>query len=169
MECWKPVHGHESTHFVSNQGRVECGPRFDKAGRRWLGTKMLSLSKTVSGYVRVSINGKAHRVNRLVLLAFVGPPSDPAMHAAHKNGDKTDNRLANLEWKTCKANIADKHVHGTANIGNRNPNAKLNPKLVRSIRRDYGKGATCYSLAKRHKVSIPTVTAVVKRKTWKHV
>lgn len=168
MERWKPVRGHEATHFVSDEGRVEAGPRFDRAGR-WRGAKMLSLSKTASGYVRVSIKGKAERVNRLVLAAFVGPPPNPDMHAAHKNGIKTDNRLANLEWKTCKENIADKRAHGTANVGVRNINAKLNPLLVKRIRSAYAKGATCYSLAKKHKVSIPTINAVVTRATWKHV
>jgi hypothetical protein len=59
-------------------------------------------------------------VHHLVLEAFVGPR--PAGHeAAHGDGDKTNNALANLRWATPKENAADRYRHGTVLFGTRHP------------------------------------------------
>lgn len=47
--------------------------------------------------------------------------------------------------------------------------SKLNPELVRSIRRDFENGVSGTKLAKIHNVSHPSVYAVVRNKTWRHV
>jgi hypothetical protein len=43
------------------------------------------------------------RIHRLVLVAFKGDPG-PTMEVDHRNGDKLDNRLDNLEWVTPSVN-----------------------------------------------------------------
>ena len=59
----------------------------------------------------------------------VGPPPSEIHQAAHLNGVRDDNRLANLEWKTPKENDRDKDVHGT-----RQDNKKLTAEQVAEIR-----------------------------------
>lgn len=63
------------------------------------------------------------RVNVLILRVFRGPPPKGMKYptAAHENGNRRDNRLSNLRWKTLKDNIADKVRHGTLRMGDNHP------------------------------------------------
>lgn len=81
---------------MSNLGRVK-GPRghvlrpFQNHNGYMINTASLS-----QGTVRTG-------VHRLVALAFIpNPEGKPQIN--HINGDKTDNRPANLEWVTCSEN-----------------------------------------------------------------
>lgn len=49
---------------------------------------------------------------RLVLLAFVGPPTANAPHACHRDGDATNDRLDNLYWGSARENMQDRANHG---------------------------------------------------------
>ena len=63
---------------------------------------------TPDGYksVRLCKDGvsKNHSVHRLVACAYLPPDSDKK-YVNHKNGDRLDNRVANLEWCTQSENI----------------------------------------------------------------
>jgi hypothetical protein len=70
----------------------------------------VSTCKKDDGYVYVSVreDNKWKRVllHRLVMLAHVQPPKvDAKLVVNHKNKDRADNRLANLEWLTHSANM----------------------------------------------------------------
>jgi hypothetical protein len=96
MELWAevPVPG----WWISNLGRL-CGP-----------DGLVEPRPTNRGYHQVTIAGLIVGIHRLVLAAFMGPcPS--GREAAHWNGDKSDNRLANLRWATPDENASDKIRH----------------------------------------------------------
>jgi hypothetical protein len=57
------------------------------------------------GYLQVCLNPAGSRlVHALVLLAFAGPPPADQPWINHKDGDKTNNHLGNLEYGTAKWN-----------------------------------------------------------------
>lgn len=89
------------------------------------------------------------------------------MQACHNNGDRFDNRLSNLRWDTVKGNHADKLHHGTAQIGERNPLAKLTADNVRWIRTLSYRDAM--AAAETLGVSRGCVQNVLYKQTWKHV
>ena len=61
--------------------------------------------KTTKGYLQVRLDsGKAFHVHRLVAEAFI-PNPDNLPQINHKNEDKTDNRVENLEWCDCLYNV----------------------------------------------------------------
>jgi hypothetical protein len=184
MERWAPVVGFETLYHVSTMGRVKSlGREFVR--KNPFGTSAKSLmrypEKIITRckgkpYLLVSLSpGRCGRVrrwlHRLVLEAFVGPCPD-GFQCRHKNGNPTDNRLANLCWGTPTENQRDRVKHGTNTRGEKSPAHKLTNDIVREIRRlhrhgQYGKGS--YVLAKRYGVSQGCIDSVVSRRTWNHV
>lgn len=102
-EIWKPVLGYEGIYEVSSNGRVKRLEVTVHLPRQTniLKEKMLKGSFDKDGYIVYGLykNRKAKycKGHRLVLAAFVCP-SD--LEVNHKNLDKQDNRLINLEYVT---------------------------------------------------------------------
>ena len=122
MEEWKNVIGYEGLYEVSNIGNV-------KNVRR---NTLLKLSKTNDGYIQVSLykNGirTGLRVHRLVAEAFL-PNPDGLPLVNHKNEDKSDNSVENLEWCTAKYNT--NYGHRTENaINTRVKNGYADPDFI---------------------------------------
>ena len=68
--------------------------------------KLTGLTKTKTGYLRVSVKGKDMYVHRLVMLAFYGK-SD--LTVDHIDGNKENNNLNNLEYVTQTENAKRFH------------------------------------------------------------
>ena len=171
MEVWKGVGGHVGLYQVSNRGRVKSFWK-DKNGQ------MLMPIKAGNGYLVVNLcrDGKRKTVyvHRLVIEAFLGNAPSPNHQVNHKNGDRTDNRVENLEWVTPSEN--NKHAFRaldkkpTNMKGEANGNARLNDRMVRQIRKFYASGNHTYAeLAKMFGVCQATIGYIVRRETWKHV
>jgi hypothetical protein len=114
----------------------------------------LKPSKGKNGYLSVQIfmpdkSSIRYYVHRLVLITFVGPCPD-GMECLHGPGGKTDNSLANIRWGTPIENAADKIRDGTSTQGVRNPSARFDDDIIRSIRRERALGSTTISLAKKY-------------------
>lgn len=140
-EKWRPVPGY-AHYAVSNLGRVRSIEHFDNRNHLRPG-KILALVEHSNGYLFVSLTeaGKKKRVfsvHRLVASAFI-PNDDGKPEVNHKNGDKKDNRVENLEWCTTSENI--RHAFkslGKKSVGSHKPrkNRRLTPEQVRAIRAD---------------------------------
>jgi hypothetical protein len=117
-EQWRPVVGLE--HYeVSSEGRVRSIGRdvFNKgSGRRyWQAGKVLKscdsgkAAKNGSMYQVVNLNRKVRFVHKLVAEAFLGPSNE--LDVNHKDGNKRNNQLCNLEYVSRSQNLmhASKH------------------------------------------------------------
>ena len=115
--CQRDIAGFEGRYAITNDGRVWSYPR-PGAYVRWL-----AIHSDRKGYQRVYLfDGKrlqAHVVSRLVLAAFVGPAPSLIHQANHKNGNKADDRIENLEWVTPVENTH--HAIETGLISGRSP------------------------------------------------
>ncbi len=106
-EIWKDVVGFEGLYKVSNKGNVRSVNRKDPLGRNRKG-RMLKQGYSSSGYLQVNMhkNGKMKNrtVHRLVAETFLPNPKDlPQVN--HRDEDKCNNNVENLEWCDSKYNI----------------------------------------------------------------
>jgi len=101
-EVWKTINRYEGLYEVSNVGRVASF----KSGTRVI---LKVNSSTRDGYFRIMIghyrnaikNRKSYLVHRLVAEAFIrNPENKPEVN--HKDGNKANNSIKNLEWCTKK-------------------------------------------------------------------
>lgn len=101
-EVWLPVKGYEGLYSVSNYGRIKSLPRYTTKGRI-----LKPHTNKRNGYTYVSLSKNnvraTKRVHVLVMEAFrgfVGGSFNPNCVIDHIDGDKTNNKLENLEMVT---------------------------------------------------------------------
>ena len=101
-EEWRFVEGLDNKVMVSNLGRVAKWNRMS-------GFRIIHQQKDSNGYMKVDIYSAGGRrsqsVHRLVAETFIDGKTDERNQVNHKNLDKTDNRVKNLEWVTPRENV----------------------------------------------------------------
>jgi len=107
---WRPIAGYESFYEVSNAGEI----RRVREGRG-ARLKVLKNKDRGVGYYTVSLcrDGIAHDfyIHELVAKAFIG--SRPDGHEVnHKDTNKKNNAVDNLEWLTKGGNLKHSYDHG---------------------------------------------------------
>ena len=118
-EIWKPVVG-SPAYEVSTLGRVRSLPQRRRQMSRW-GTyywhstkgKLLKPGIASNGYPTVAIGrGNTRTVHSLVAEAFIGPYPE-GCEVRHKDGDRENPKLDNLEYGSRTDNIFDAVNHGS--------------------------------------------------------
>lgn len=106
LEEWRDIRGYENIYRVSDRGKVKrLGRRGQPSEKRKLGryimAKLLRQTKTDNGRFNVGLwrdsKRKTFTVSRLVAVAFL-PNPEGFKYVRHKDGDKKNNWLYNLEW-----------------------------------------------------------------------
>lgn len=122
-EIWKPIKNYEGRYEISNYGRIKSFPT-----QRRTTIIILKNKLTKDGYYETTLYSeekpKSIRNHRLVAEAFIqNIENKPQVN--HKDGNKLNNYVGNLEWVTNQENITHSIEIGLQNpIGHNNPNAK---------------------------------------------
>jgi hypothetical protein len=177
-EIWKKIPNF-SGYEASNLGRLRS-LNYKRSGK----IKVLKPTQSSDGYMKtVLIDDKGEyrswTVHLFVMMAFIGVKPE-GLEVNHKNGDKTDNRVDNLEYVTHKYNVQHSFDNGfqKALIGEDNPTAKLTNNDVLEIReyvrnkkeqgvRYYGRKR----LADKYGISESHIKDIVsgRRGIWNHI
>ena len=163
-EEWREIKGFDGKYLVSNLGRVKSNPsrqegRILKPGTQSKGYQTVHLYLPVTPKKGVSIT-----VHRIVLETFGPKPTAEQTEINHKDMDKTNNCIDNLEWCTSKQN----HKHAVATgghwSGENSGKAKLSDKQVVEILTKRAAGETNKKLAEMFKVDISYIRDLCKGK-----
>lgn len=116
MSIWLPIPGWVGLYEASEDGEIRSVTRRGVKGRT------LKHGRAHGGYHTVVLSraGERHAftVHRLIAETFIGPKPD-GWHTRHLNGDKGDNRIANLAYGTASQNELEKVAHGGNYLANR--------------------------------------------------
>lgn len=107
-EVWRPVIGWEGLYDVSNLGRVRSVKRFvrNKNSIRPVESRILKPSLGKNGYYYLrNCKGKAKYIHRMVAEAFI-PNPNALPQINHKDENKLNNSVYNLEWCTQSYNLS---------------------------------------------------------------
>lgn len=182
-ERWKPIGGYEGIYEVSDLGRVKRLRRRVKANIRNNNSVELKemiiksfLSpiqggKTGDGYFFSTLMGKDRKqrrrfIHRLVAFAFLENPEGKST-VNHKDGNKKNNHVDNLEWVTPSENIKHSFRLGLnkPKKGETNSQAKLNFATANVIR-EMAKTTSNRQIAKIFHVSRSTIDNIVHNKIY---
>lgn len=109
-EIWKDIPNYEGLYQVSNLGKIKSN----------YNNKILKPSIDKFGYVRFSATKnkkqKTLRIHRLVKEIF--DPISNFLQVNHKDGNKQNNKLNNLEWCTDSENKIHAYKNGLMKPGN---------------------------------------------------
>ena len=160
---WRDIDGYEK-YQCSDYGDV----------RNKLTGKVLSQSFGTNGYLKVSLCkcgiAKTHYVHRLVSETFIGN-SGEKMQVNHKNCDKTDNAVTNLEYTTPKGNTQHAIENGLfSTSGESNGRSKLTARDIPNIRRDLASGEYSQDeIAEKYGVKKNAISMIKLGITWKSI
>lgn len=131
VETWKDVKGYEGIYQVSDLGNVRSLDRFitntNGVGFRKIKGVCLKLTTNNSGYKCITLHKKGIiktvTVHRLMALHFI-PNPDNLTDINHKDENKSNNTISNLEWVSHEYNM---------NYGERNKKASKKLKGTRTF------------------------------------
>ena len=172
----KPIEGFENLYEVDGEGYVISLPRLVPTPTTMYITKERKTKghKNKKGYLVFDFRrhgGSTVPVHRLVAQAFIpNPENKPQVN--HINGDKTDNRVENLEWCTNGENQKHAFVNNLQRGNFNHPHSKLCYDDVVYIKNNYQKGKIGFgmrTLAKKFNVSVSTIKQIINGESYRNI
>jgi len=176
VETWTNIDGYNGEYEVSSLGRIKSYKRYPEG-------RILKCGSTPTGYRVVTLSKdnvlQYCSVHKLVALHFIPYPEVEKIYQVnHRDGNKENNDVSNLEWVTCSENHKHAFRTGLRNPcwgyrpkGELNNQSKLNEKQVRVIKwlRVINPKLSDLKVGKIFGMSEYTMFCIRHNKTWKHV
>lgn len=168
----KVIPGYDNFYCVNSNGEVSAPSYVDKTGHLRK-MKKLKQTKRGKGYKCVGLQKEGKQrlvsVHRLVAEAFIPNPLNKSQ-VNHKDLNKENNSVENLEWVTGSENVVHSFKSGSRkkldSKGSKNNQAKLDEAQVNQILKE-SKSAT--EIAEIYRVSKSTIYKIRRGSRWMHV
>lgn len=166
-ETWKDIPNYPP-YQISSFGRVRALPYSRKRGKKITIDSGRILKQFPNKnwaylYIMLSRYKKGFRVHRLVAQAFIPNPQNKA-EVNHKDGNKLNNHISNLEWNTASENSY--HAYSTGLKKASLHRRKLTDDQIFEIRYLKYVGASIASIAREFGLHITTVYNIFTGKSW---
>lgn len=158
-ELWRNIDGYKGVYQVSSLGRIRSFKNKE--------TRILKQRINSRGYLYINLSEnakyKSYTVHRLVAIAFLGKSN---LTVNHKNGNKLNNTIENLEWITDLDNRKHAKENNLTAKGERNGRHKLTLFSVKLLRYKYKNGKSIRSLSREFNISRSVITKIVNNISW---
>lgn len=168
-EGFKEIPGYDGRYFINEQGDVWS------AYKRGL---MCPQTDATHPYpwvlLRENGNSRPRTVYYLMRLAWMPPaPGTIGIRRGewcvnHKDGNKLNSNVDNLEWTTTESNLKHAWENGMQAFGEAKKNAAFSSKQVTAIRLRVKYGESAYAISKEFNVAHGTIKKICKFERWKH-
>ncbi|HMS92370.1 MAG TPA: NUMOD4 motif-containing HNH endonuclease [Candidatus Saccharibacteria bacterium] len=173
-EYWKKIPGFDS-YSISNRARV----RRDAPAPGCKAGHILKPHLTNKGYFRVRLslgsrdNFVRPSVHSLMATTFIGDRPH-GFDINHKDGNRINNSIDNLEYVTRSQNCLDGFKRGRVSIppkhsGSSHPQAKIDEPIARSIKTMLKSGMSAIEVARNSGISKYIIYDIKRGKTWTSV
>lgn len=168
-EVFEDLKGYEDSYQISDSGRIFTKRRL--IGNQIYYGKELVPQLTQDGYLKVTLskNGdcKKFYLHRLVAIQFI-ENSTNLPQVNHKDGNKLNNNINNLEWCTKQENQSHAVRTGLMQRGQDRPSAKLTEAEVLEIYKLKGI-LKAQDIANKYNVSKNTINCILRGSKWKYL
>ena len=168
-EGFKEIPGYDGRYFINEKGEV------------WSTLKKRYMSRVFDSkkmYLTVPLSYKGERMRpRLIhhLMALVWMEECPGEWGAsrgkyqinHKDGNKTNNAIENLEWVTHEENLKHAWENGLQSFGENRSNSQFTSEEVRSIRLRLLAGEKCKAISVEFGVGVECIKKIQQYQSWK--
>lgn len=163
-EKWSEVMGYDGKYLISNNGLLKSF-KYTEKGR------LLAKNINRLGYSVYTLSNnsktKTHTIHRLVAIAFI-PNPDNKDFVNHKDGNKLNNNVDNLEWCTHSENMIHAITTGlkTPISGICHYNSRFNKSEILDIRNSQLSES---KLATRYGVNRATIGKIKRLERYKNI
>lgn len=152
-------------YFVSNLGRI-------KNTKTGYVRKNILDKKTGYYYMTITLGSdcirKTIKIHRAVAQTFILNPNNlPEVN--HKDGNKLNNNINNLEWCTHQENSIHAYKNGLTPTGEKSIFSKLTQEDIDFIRSNHNPGDSVFgsaALGRKYGVHPSTISKIVHNKSW---
>ena len=168
-EVFEDLKGYEESYQISDFGRIFTKRRL--VGNQIYYGRELVPQLTNDGYLKVTLckNGESKKfyLHRLVALQFIDNNTNlPQVN--HKDGNKLNNTVTNLEWCTKIENQNHAVRTGLMQRGQDRPSAKLTEEQVLEIYKLKGI-LKSQDIANKYNVSKNTINCILRGSKWSYL
>ena len=160
---WRSIEGYEGIYDVSDDGRV-----YSIRSKREMSQNLRRGYPSV--YFR-DLNGVGtqHVVHGLVSRAFLGPRPD-GYQVNHKDGNKSNNHVSNLEYVTHSENMKHAFRNGLqSNVGENHSRHRLTEEDIKRAFSLIAAGVKQVEIGRLLGVSQSHIAHIKRRKVWPHL
>jgi hypothetical protein len=172
----KPIKNYENLYEITDEGKIICLPRtkYNKYGSFKTKYHETYGYKNKKGYMVINLTSddknikrKNTLIHRLVAEAFIPNPRNYP-YINHKDGDKANNNVNNLEWCNNSMNQLHAFANGLQKGGCDHNNSKLKYEDVLFIKKNHTKFKQI-ELANMFNISRKAIYQILKGITYKNV
>lgn len=176
-ETWKDI-PHFPGYQASTEGRIRSVDRMIQ--RRRDKTPFLRRGQVLRpidnghGYKSVNIlkdtdkKRRRYYIHRLVLETFSDGHEEYQTDVNHKDGNKGNNRLENLEWCTRTENNYHAYNTGLHVCGESHPQAKYSADLIEEIKAERASGKKVIDISREYGIPHQYVSGILNGKKRRH-